>query len=198
MKFPFFHKESHTAQSDPETWKRLWQGLVPPECRDVPITVDGRTEVAFVCVNQFAMMLQDGLLMEASFFDVCELFQKAGYHVIWLMRCTQDIRDGYLKRVKTLEGGHRSQWLWKSPTTNFGRWSSDNLHATILLQYEQVPQEGLLACQKRILQRVTWAESDDAAQMIPGRTEFYTVDLPGTPQELLQWLNGTTLANLRA
>ena len=48
----------------------------------------------------------------------------------------------------------------------------------------------------RVLQRVTWAESDDDTQMIPGRTEFLTVGKPATPEELLLWLNGTTLANL--
>ena len=48
----------------------------------------------------------------------------------------------------------------------------------------------------RVLQRVTWAESDDNTQMIPGRTEFLTVGKPATPEELLHWLTGTTLANL--
>ena len=46
------------------------------------------------------------------------------------------------------------------------------------------------------MQRVTWAESDDNTQMIPGRTEFLTVGKPATPEELLHWLTGTTLANL--
>ena len=171
-----------------EQWRELWQSLVPPECRNVPVTVDGKTEIAYVCINHFVMMLQDGLLMEAAFFDVCEHFQKAGYHVIWLMRCVQDIRDGYLKQGR--RSGDRIQWLWKSPTTNFGRWISDNYRATILLQYRQVPEEGLLECRENILQRVTWAESDDDTEMVPGRTAFFTVGRPGTPRELLNWLNG--------
>lgn len=179
----------------PEEWKQLWQSLVPPECRDVPVTVDGHTEIAFVLVNHFAMMLQDGLLMEATFFDVCEHFQKAGYHVIWLMRCVQDVENGYLKQGKPVAGG-RLQWVWKSPTTNFGRWTSDNLDASIVLQTKQLP-DGELRMEERILQRVAWAESDREEQMVPGRTVFYTVDTPGTPAELLKWLNGTPLGKLR-
>lgn len=182
-------------QNDPETWKAQWQALVPPENRNVPITVDGETIVAFVQINHYVMMLQDGLLMESTFFDVCEFFQKAGYHVIWLMRCTQDIHNGYLKRID--EGdSHRCRWLWKSPTTNFGRWTSDNFNASIILQWCQAPETDLRSCTERILQRVTWAESDRPEKMIPGRTRFSTVDNPATPAELLRWLEGTTLANL--
>lgn len=169
---------------------------MPPENRDVPITVNGETVIAFVQINQFVVMLQDGLLMEQAFFEVCEFFQKAGYHVIWLMRCTQDIHNGYLKAKGSYEGGRRRKWLWKSPTTNFGRWTSDNFNATILLQHE-LPEIELLEDQKRILQRVTWAESDDASRMIPGRTAFQTVDNPGTATELLRWLQGESLSKLR-
>lgn len=192
-----FGKKQPFHQSDPETWKRQWQSLVPPENRDVPITADGETVIAFVQIGRFVMMLQDGLLMESAFFDVCGFFQRAGYHVVWLMRCTQDIHNGFLKPKGTAEGGTRRKWLWKSPTTNFGRWTSDNFNATILLQHEQLPDEPLPTCQARILQRVVWAESDDPTRMIPGRTEFLTADLPATPQELLRWLSGTALSALR-
>ena len=44
-----------------ETVRKL--ELVPPECRDVPGTVGGKTEVAFVQENHFAMMLQDGRII---------------------------------------------------------------------------------------------------------------------------------------
>ena len=177
----------HQPKSD---WRAFWQSLVPPENRDVPITVDGETRVAYLCINHYAMMLQDGLLMEAAFFDVCEHFQKAGYHVIWLMRCTQDLHNGYLKRAGEKNGSTR--WLWKKPTTNFGRWISDNREATILLQHTELP-DGPLDRDARVLSRVTWAVSDDPSQMVPGRTEFLTVDLPATPNELLRWLNGESL-----
>ena len=70
------------AQSSPEGRRREWQAVVAAECRNVPVTVGEKTEIAFVQENHFAMMLQDGLLMERSFFDVCEHFQRAGYHVI--------------------------------------------------------------------------------------------------------------------
>ena len=196
MAFRLFQKKPFT-QCDPETWKRRWQSLVPPECRDVPITVGNETMVAFVQVNQFVMMLQDGLLMEASFFDVCSFFQKAGYHVIWLMRCTQDVANGYLKPAGSLDGGTRQRWLWKSPTTNFGRWTSDNFHVTILIQHRQLPEGDPAQCDEKILQRVVWAQSDDATRMVPGRTQFMTTDLPSTPKQLLAWLNGATLAKTR-
>ena len=93
MNWLFRRARRPLVQSSPEEWKQRWQSLVPPENRDVPITLDGQTVVAFVQVNQFVMMLQDGLLMESAFFDVCEFFQRAGYHVIWLMRCIQDVHN---------------------------------------------------------------------------------------------------------
>lgn len=192
----FFRRKTELKQNSPEDWKKEWQSIVPPENRDVPITVGGETVIAYVQVNQFVMMLQDGLLMEQSFFEVCEFFQKAGYHVIWLMRCTQDIHNAYLKPKGSYEGGRRRKWLWKSPTTNFGRWTSDNFNATILLQYD-LPEDELLKDPKRILQRVTWAESDDASRMIPGRTVFQTIDNPGTAAELQRWLMGESLSKIR-
>ena len=177
------------SQSSPEEWRQKWQSLVPPECRDVPVTVGDQTEIAFVQENHFAMMLQDGLLMEASFFDVCQHFQRAGYHVIWLMRCTQDIENGFLRRRKALRDGG-FLWDWRSPTTNFGRWTSDNRYVTILLQYKPAPDGDLSRCTEHILQRVQWAESNDNSKMVPGRTEFATVGAPGTPAELSNWLHG--------
>jgi len=150
-----------------------------------------------VLVGHNALMLQDGLLMQATFFDVCELFQKAGYHVIWLMRCTQDIHNGFLKRRRVEDGGKRMYWLWKRPTTNFGRWSSDQKHASILLQIEELPEEGPIGCEKKVLQRVVWAESSDAENMVPKRTTFTTVNVPDTPPELVRWLNGESLSNFQ-
>ena len=113
------------------------------------------------------------------------------------MRCTQDIHNGYLKRKKTEDGGKRMHWLWKSPTTNFGRWSSDQKHASILLQIEELPEEGPIGCHKKVLQRVIWAESDDPERMVPKRTTFTTVNVPDTPPELVRWLNGETLSTFQ-
>ena len=179
------------AQSSPEEWRRQWQSLVPPECRDVAVTVGEKTEIAFVQENHFAMMLQDGLLMERSFFDVCEHFQRAGYHVIWLMRCTQDIGNGYLRRRKALRDGG-FLWDWRSPTTNFGRWTSDNRYVTILLQHRPLPEgaEPLSECREPVLQRVRWAESPDAGRLVPRRTKFETSPGPATPRDLANWLSG--------
>jgi len=95
-------KSAPLVQSSTEDWRKQWQDLVPPECRNVPVTVDGKTMTAYVQINHFVMMLQDGLLMQQGFFDVCAHFQRAGYHVIWLMRCTQDIAGGYLKLRKRM------------------------------------------------------------------------------------------------
>lgn len=189
-----FRRKKEFLQCSSEEWIRRWQSIVPPENRNVPITVDGETIIAYVQINQFVMMIQDGLLMEQSFFPVCKFFQKAGYHVIWLMRCTQDIHHGYLKPLR--DNGNRKKWLWKSPTTNFGRWTTDNFEASIVLQWKESDNENPLACEDRILQRVIWADSDDNTRMIPGRTEFQTIDRPGTAAELLKWLQGSTLNKL--
>ena len=164
----FFGKRKSVplVQSSAEDWRKQWQDLVPPECRNVPVTVDGKTMTAYVQINHFVMMLQDGLLMQQGFFDVCAHFQRAGYHVIWLV------------------------WKWRKPTTNFGRWTSDNRYVTILLQYKPAPDGDLSRCTEHILQRVQWAESNDNSKMIPGRTEFATVGAPGTPAELSNWLHG--------
>lgn len=179
-------KSAPLVQSSTEDWRKQWQDLVPPECRNVPVTVDGKTMTAYVQINHFVMMLQDGLLMQQGFFDVCAHFQRAGYHVIWLVRCTQDIAGGYLKLRK--ESGNECLWKWRKPTTNFGRWTSDNRYVTILLQYKPAPDGDLSRCTEHILQRVQWAESNDNSKMVPGRTEFATVGAPGTPAELSNWL----------
>ena len=192
-----FRKKQSFVQTPSAQWIAQWQSLFPPECRNVPVTFEGVTFEAFVLVGHNIMMLQDGLLMEASFFDVCEHFQRAGYHVIWLMRCTQDIRNGYLKCRRTEDGGARMHWLWKSPTTNFGRWSSDQQHASILLQIKELPESGPKDCADKILQRVIWAESDDPERMVPRRTTFQTCNVPDTPPELVRWLYGESLSRFQ-
>ena len=190
MLFGFLKQKRQEKADDQQHWRERWQSLVPEENRSVPVTVDGQTRIAYIQINQFVVMLQDGLLMKAHFFDVCEFFQKAGYHVVWLMRCVQDVEGGYLKLVKMEDGGARCRWKWRKPTTNFGRWTSDNRYVTILLQYKPAPDGDLSRCTEHILQRVQWAESNDNSKMVPGRTEFATVGAPGTPAELSNWLHG--------
>lgn len=194
MGFDFLRRKPF-HQSDPETWKRQWQSLVPPENRDVPITLDGETVIAFVQMKHYVLMLQDGLLMDQTFFSVCKFFQRAGYHVIWLMRCTQDVHNGYLKLTE--DDGRHCRWLWKKPTTNFGRWTSDNYNASIVLQYRQLPQGDLRQCEERLLQRVVWVESDRPEEMIPRRTRFSTIPAPATPAQLLRWLGGKNLHSVK-
>ena len=41
MIFDLFRR-SELKQCDPETWKRQWQSLVPPQNMDVPITIEGQ------------------------------------------------------------------------------------------------------------------------------------------------------------
>jgi hypothetical protein len=192
----FVQKKPAFSQCDSGVWKARWQSLVPEDCRDVPIACGGETYRVSIRMTRFALILQDGLLMEQEFFTRCKLFQEAGYHVVWLMRCTQDIANGYLKPVRCSPDGARCVWDWKSPTTNFGRWSSDNFHVTILIQPKQLPEGDLTASDAGVLQRVIWAESDDAAKMIPGRTRFITSNRPGSPRHLLAWLTGTPLGEL--
>ena len=94
MLFGFLKQKRQEKADDQQHWRERWQSLVPEENRSVPVTVDGQTRIAYIQINQFVVMLQDGLLMKAHFFDVCEFFQKAGYHVVWLMRCVQDVEGG--------------------------------------------------------------------------------------------------------
>lgn len=82
------------------------------------------------------------------------------------MRCTQDIAGGYLKLRK--ESGNECLWKWRKPTTNFGRWTSDNRYVTILLQYKPAPDGDLSRCTEHILQRVQWAESNDNSKWSRG------------------------------
>ena len=126
MLFDAIRRRRQEKADSQQAWLARWQSLVPEENRNVPVTVEGQTRIAYIQINQFVVMLQDGLLMKAHFFDVCEFFQKAGYHVVWLMRCVQDVEGGYLKLVKMEDGGARCRWKWRKPTTNFGRWTSDN------------------------------------------------------------------------
>lgn len=193
MRLPFASQP--LTQSDTETWRRQWQALVPPECRNIPINLNGQRCEAFICYHHFVVMLQDGLLMEPEFFPVCEHFQQAGYRVIWLIRFSQDIHNGYVRRG--LGGGRgRQKWVWRKPTTNFGRWTSDNFGATILLQERDVDGD-LLQVREPILHRVIWAESADPTAMVPSRTHFTTTANPATPAQLLAWLNGTPLGQLQ-
>ena len=147
------------VQSSASAWREQWRAIVPPECRNVPVTVGDKTVTAYVQINHFVVM-----------------------------RCTQDIENGYLKLKK--QRGDKCLWKWRKPTTNFGRWTSDNRCVTILLQYKPAPDGPLEHCTEHILQRVQWAESSDNAQMVPSRTEFATVGVPGTPAELANWLRG--------
>lgn len=189
--FSFFRKKKTPfTQSTPEQWKTQWQSLVPSECRDVMVEVDGKKEVAFVQINHFVMMMQDGLKMQQSFFPVCDHFLKSGYHLVWLMRCTQDIENGYLRLRSSREQGRICEWDWKKPTTNFGRWTSDNRNVTIILQTAEIEGADISQSEERVLQRVQWANSDDNAETIPGRTHFTTTADPASPKELSAWLHG--------
>ena len=86
MLFDAIRRRRQEKADSQQAWLARWQSLVPEENRNVPVTVEGQTRIAYIQINQFVVMLQDGLLMKAHFFDVCEFFQKAGYHVVWLMR----------------------------------------------------------------------------------------------------------------
>ena len=121
MLFDFLKKKRQEKADDQQHWRERWQSLVPEENRSVPVTVDGQTRIAYIQINQFVVMLQDGLLMKAHFFDVCEFFQKAGYHVIWLMRCVQDVEGGYLKLVRMEDGAAAGNGASRRRTSAAGR-----------------------------------------------------------------------------
>ena len=88
------------VQSSASAWREQWRAIVPPECRNVPVTVGDKTVTAYVQINHFVMMLQDGLLMEEHFFDVCSHFQRAGLY--WRRMVTQRLSD--VQRPKFVVG----------------------------------------------------------------------------------------------
>lgn len=181
-------KSAPLVQSSTEDWREAMAG---PRAAGVPQRPrhGGRKDDDRLCADQPLRDDAAGRAFDAAgLFDVCAHFQRAGYHVIWLVRCTQDIAGGYLKLRKA--SGNECLWKWRKPTTNFGRWTSDNRYVTILLQYKPAPDGDLSRCTEHILQRVQWAESNDNSKMVPGRTEFATVGAPGTPAELSNWLHG--------
>lgn len=67
MLFDFLKKKRQEKADDQQHWRERWQSLVPEENRSVPVTVDGQTRIAYIQINQFVVMLQDGLLMKAHF-----------------------------------------------------------------------------------------------------------------------------------
>ncbi|MFR7832611.1 MAG: hypothetical protein ACLU3F_15600 [Blautia wexlerae] len=133
---------------------------MPEENRNVPVTVEGQTRIAYIQINQFVVMLQDGLLMKAHFFDVCEFFQKAAIP----RRLAHALCAGRGGRLSEARG----RWRMAGPAAagngasrrrTSARWTSDNYGVTILIQHRQVPPEvtDLGTCRLRVLQRVTWA-----------------------------------------
>ena len=44
-------KSAPLVQSSTEDWRKQWQDLVPPECRNVPVTVDGKTMTALSLIH---------------------------------------------------------------------------------------------------------------------------------------------------
>ena len=173
------------VQSSASAWREQWRAIVPPECRNVPVTVGDKTVTAYVQINHFVMMLRDGLLMEEHFFRRLLPLPARGLPC----HLAHALHAGHRKRLFEAQKAARRQmpsWKWRKPTTNFGRWTSDNHCVTILLQYKPAPDGPLEHCTEHILQRVQWAESSDNAQMVPSRTEFATVGVPGTPRRACQ------------
>ena len=72
MLFDAIRRRRQEKADSQQAWLARWQSLVPEENRNVPVTVEGQTRIAYIQINQFVVMLQDGLLMKAHFFDVCE------------------------------------------------------------------------------------------------------------------------------
>ena len=46
MLFEFLSRKHRQRVEDTERWRERWQSLVPEQCRNVPVTVDGRTMIA--------------------------------------------------------------------------------------------------------------------------------------------------------
>lgn len=67
MLFDAIRRRRQEKADSQQAWLARWQSLVPEENRNVPVTVEGQTRIAYIQINQFVVMLQDGLLMKAHF-----------------------------------------------------------------------------------------------------------------------------------
>lgn len=65
MLFDMLRREK-LQQCTKEEWKAQWKSLFPPGNRDVPITYEGETRVAFVQINHYVMMLQRVIWSESD------------------------------------------------------------------------------------------------------------------------------------
>ena len=45
MLFEFLSRKHRQKAEDTERWRERWQSLVPEQCRNVPVTVGGRTRI---------------------------------------------------------------------------------------------------------------------------------------------------------
>ena len=64
MLFDAIRRRRQEKADSQQAWLARWQSLVPEENRNVPVTVEGQTRIAYIQINQFVVMLQDGLLDE--------------------------------------------------------------------------------------------------------------------------------------
>lgn len=74
MLFDAIRRRRQEKADSQQAWLARWQSLVPEENRNVPVTVEGQTRIAYIQINQFVVMLQDGLLMKAHFFRRLRVF----------------------------------------------------------------------------------------------------------------------------
>ena len=71
MLFDAIRRRRQEKADSQQAWLARWQSLVPEENRNVPVTVEGQTRIAYIQINQFVVMLQDGLLMKAGPAGAC-------------------------------------------------------------------------------------------------------------------------------
>ena len=62
MLFDAIRRRRQEKADSQQAWLARWQSLVPEESRNVPVTVEGQTRIAYIHINHIVDMLQDGLL----------------------------------------------------------------------------------------------------------------------------------------
>ena len=62
MLFDAIRRRRQEKADSQQAWLARWQSLVPEQCRNVPVTVDGRTMIAYIQCNVVFLHVEKGTL----------------------------------------------------------------------------------------------------------------------------------------
>ena len=141
MLFDAIRRRRQEKADSQQAWLARWQSLVPEENRNVPVTVEGQTRIAYIQINQFVVMLQDGLLDEirallaSGISPAATAMQAIGYKEFL------GVLDGTLTEQEALElvklrsrqyAKRQLTWLRKNPAIHWIYWEKERDFARAL------------------------------------------------------------------